>query len=106
MDSERRIERLSRRVLWLDRYRRLSSLAIAAVLVPLFIHAMASWLPEGWPTAHLYAASIALAACTWYGVEVCLVGLTALWETEVAELERVDGLPRARVVARGGWRRR
>lgn len=100
MVGDRRSESLARRVLWLDRYRRVSALALTALLLPVLIHAMASWLPAGWPSAHLYATSIALAVCTWYGIEVCLVSVLAWWETELAARERRGGLPRAQLLRR------
>ncbi len=94
------IDRLDRRVGWLDRYRRVLAIGLTAVIGPLVIWRITGWLPEGWPGIHAVALAAMLAIVIWYAIEVGLVWLTALWETDCARLRRERGVPRAIVVER------
>ena len=90
-----RIQRLARRVGWLDRYRRILAIACAVVISPLLISHLAEVLGVDWPRLHTTALSTMLGFFVWCAIEVGLVWLTALWETEWAQLTRDRGLPRA-----------
>jgi hypothetical protein len=99
MSGDRRIERLARRVAWLDRHRRLVAIVLAVVVAPISISSIADWLPDEWPGVHLIALGTLLAVLTWYVIEVGLAWVTAVWETECARLSRVT-LPTARLLPR------
>src|SRR5882762_10429360 len=90
-----RVDQLAARVVWLDRYRRLAAIAIATILAPLLIARVAEVLGAEWPQIHATALSVMLGVIVWWIVEVGLVYLTALWETEHDHLVRDRGLPRA-----------
>ena len=85
-----RIQNLVHRVGWLDRYRRTIAVALALVCSALLLRQF-----DGALGAALVTAVIGL--FLWCVIEVGLVWLTALWETECAELIRDRGMPRARV---------
>jgi len=93
--SRERAERLTARVRWLDRYRRLLALATAAVVAPYLIAQVAEVLGAEWPEMHGTLLSAMLGVIVWWILEVSLIYLTALWETEYAHLIRDRGLPRA-----------
>ena len=94
-----RVEVLAARVRWLDRYRRLLSLIAAAISAPLFVSRLGDELGADWPELHITALSLMLGAVVWWIVEVGLVYLTALWETEQCRLSSRE-LPRAVLVKR------
>jgi hypothetical protein len=89
------VDRLAARVLWLDRYRRLLALAIAALLAPYLIAQVSDTLGTDWPSMHVMLVSAMVSLIVWWFVEVGLVYVTALWETEHARLIHTRGLPRA-----------
>lgn len=91
---------LAARVRWLDRYRRLLALCAAAVSAPLFVARLGDELGADWPDVHITALSLMLGAIVWWVVEVSLVYVTALWETEQFRLTRDRDLPRAVLVKR------
>jgi hypothetical protein len=93
--SYQRVDQLAARVVWLDRYRRLVAIAIATILAPLLIARVAGVLGAEWPQIHATVLSVMLGVIVWWIIEVGLVYLTALWETEHDHLVRDRGLPRA-----------
>lgn len=90
-----RVERLAARVRWLDRNRRFAALCAAAVIAPLLIARVAGTFGSEWPEMNVTLLSLVLGVIVWWVVEVGLVGVTALWETEHDRLLRTRGLPRA-----------
>lgn len=90
-----RIETLATRVRWLDRYRRMTALGAAMLISPFMIAQVADVLGADWPRVHATVLSVMLGVIVWWMVEVGLVYLTALWETEHERLLREGGLPRA-----------
>ena len=90
-----RIETLAARVRWLDRYRRSVALTAAIVIAPFLIAELAGVLGADWPEMHATLLSLMLGVIVWWIIEVGLVYLTALWETEHERLVRDRGLPRA-----------
>jgi hypothetical protein len=99
--EQRRMERLGRRVRWLDRYRRIVAIALTLALAPMMVTELVDLLGSDWPQAHATVLAIMLGFVMWWTVEVGLAWITALWESEHARLERRDrGLPRAWLVRR------
>jgi len=92
-----RATRLAARVRWLDRYRRRLAIAVSAAISPFLIAQIGDLLGADWPGVHATALAVTLGVIVWWVVELCLVYVTALWETEHASLVRSDGLPRASV---------
>jgi len=92
---DQRVDRLAARVRWLDRYRRFIALVAAALVAPLMIAQVAGELGAGWPEMHATLLSLMLGVVVWWVVEVGLVYVTALWETEHDRLIRERGVPRA-----------
>jgi hypothetical protein len=91
-----RADKLADRVRWLDRYRRGLAVAAAAVVSPLLITDLREQLGAGWPHMHAtLVLSVMLGVIMWWTIEVGLVYVTALWETEHYRLMRDRGLPRA-----------
>jgi hypothetical protein len=91
----RRVDQLATRVRWLDRYRRFMAISAAAVVAPVLIAQVAGVLGADWPEIHATVLSVMLAVIVWWVIEVGLVYVTALWETEHDRLLRDRGLPRA-----------
>lgn len=94
------LERLARRINWLDRYRRPLSILAAAIASPLVLWWSTGWLPSYWPGAHMVGIAITIAVFAWYGIETFLGFLIALWETDYSKLTRPPGLPRAELLRR------
>jgi polyferredoxin len=91
-----RADRLAHRVRWLDRYRRVIAIVAAAVLAPILVTELGDQIGADWPQN--YAAlllSLLLGVILWWTIEVGLVYVTALWETERYRLTSDRGLPRA-----------
>ncbi|HEU0032274.1 MAG TPA: hypothetical protein VFQ53_16700 [Kofleriaceae bacterium] len=95
MRERSRIQQLAGRVGWLDRHRRVLAIACAAVIAPLLIARLSDALGSDWPRMHATLLGMVIGVMTWVVVEVMLVWLTALWDTECARLMRDRGLPRA-----------
>jgi hypothetical protein len=91
----RRVDQLAARVRWLDRYRRFMAISAAAVIAPVLIAQVAGVLGADWPQIHATVLSVMLGVIVWWVIEVGLVYVTALWETEHDRLLRERGLPRA-----------
>jgi hypothetical protein len=88
------VQRLGRRVSWLDRYRHLlaiTSSIVVAVLVAIELH---DGLGPTWSRYHAAALGALLGFFSWIALEVSLAWLTAFWETEAGLLAK-PGLPRA-----------
>lgn len=90
-----RVDQLAARVRWLDRYRRRVAISGAALIAPLLIAQVAGVLGADWPQIHATVLSLMLGVIAWWVIEVALVYITALWETEHDRLIRDRGLPRA-----------
>jgi hypothetical protein len=90
-----RVDQLAARVRWLDRYRRLLAIGGAAAVSPFLIAQLGLDLGTGWPQLHMTLVSLMLSVIVWWVVEVGLVYVTALWETEQYRLADDRGLPRA-----------
>jgi hypothetical protein len=90
-----RVDQLANRVRWLDRYRRAVALATAVVISPLLIAKAGKEIGTDWPQMHGTLMSVLLGVVVWWIVEVGLVYVTALWETEHFRLAGDRGLPRA-----------
>ena len=89
------IERLARRVRWLDRYRRYLAITAAALLSILAMSRFEDIAGADWPGAHVDALGIMCAAIFWWVIEVALAWITSVWETRCDRLLRDRGLPRA-----------
>ena len=85
---------------WLDRYRRFVAICVAAVVAPIAMARVAAVLGADWPQMHATMLSVMLGVVVWWTVEVGLIYLTALWETEHDGLVRSRGVPRAIVLQR------
>jgi hypothetical protein len=79
----------------LDRSRRRVAISGAALIAPLLIAQVAGVLGADWPQIHATVLSLMLGVIAWWVIEVALVYITALWETEHDRLIRDRGLPRA-----------
>jgi polyferredoxin len=99
-----RAERLAARVRWLDRYRRLLAVAAATVISPFLIAQLGNELGAEWPELHATMLSVMLGVIVWWVIEVGLVYVTALWETEHYRLALARGLPRAVARRTGGFK--
>src|SRR5262245_10501804 len=93
-----RVEKLAARVRWLDRYRRWVALAATIVIAPLLLSEVGDVLGVDWPEMHATLLSLMVGVIVWWTIEVGLIYVTALWETEHDRLVRDRGLPRAVVV--------
>lgn len=102
MDTERseRMERLARRVRWLDRYRRQLSVVIAIAFCVLLSRELSQAFDAPWPSLLVCMVSVMFASLFWWCIEAAFAWLTALWETEHAQIVRDRGLPRAEIVLR------
>jgi hypothetical protein len=90
-----RVDVLAARVRWLDRYRRALSLVAAALVSPYLMSQVGEALGAEWPPMHATLLAVMLGVIVWWSIEVALVYVTALWETEHDRLARDRGLPRA-----------
>ena len=100
MHESGQLERLARRINWLDRHRRLLSVVLAFACGPVSVWWLHGWLPDNWPGAHLVMVGVAIIAFSWYGIETLLGFVLALWETDYSKLTRPPSLPRAQVIRR------
>ena len=94
------MQRLARRVAWLDRYRRMLALLIGAIAGAAVKWQLTVALGADWPGVHTSALAIIVAFVLWCAVEVGLAWVTAIWETECDRLARTNDLPRAVIVRR------
>ena len=86
---------LAARVRWLDRYRRWLAIAAAVVISPSLITQLGHELGADLPRLDATVLSLIFGVLVWWFVEIGLVYITALWETEYYQLSRDRGLPRA-----------
>lgn len=100
MSRGSRLDKLARRVGWLDRFRRLIAVACGLVIAPLLIVSLAQQLGSDWPRFHAIALCVCAGFVVWVVAEVGLAWLAAVWETEHSQLSRTRGLPQAYVVTR------
>lgn len=94
------LERLARRINWLDRYRRPLAILLAAIASGFVLWWFTGWLPSSWPGVHMTGIAIVIAVFAWYGIETFLGFLIALWETDYSKLTRPPSLPRAELLRR------
>jgi hypothetical protein len=85
------MDKLARRVHWLDRYRRWVAIGIVLVLAPL----LWTTLAESFGTHYSIVLGSALLLGLWAILEVVFAYITAVWETEHNAIARSQGLPRA-----------
>ena len=97
---QQRVDQLAARVRWLDRYRRIVAISAATMIAPILIAQVAAVLGADWPQIHATVLSVMLGVIVWWIIEVGLVYVTALWETEHDRLLRDRGLPRATLIIR------
>jgi len=90
-----RVDKLAARVRWLDRHRRVVALVAATVIAPLLLAQFGEVLGTDWPEMHATLLSVMVGVIVWWIVEVGLIYLTAVWETQHDRLLRDRGLPRA-----------
>jgi hypothetical protein len=95
-----RVDQLARRVRWLDRRRRTLAVAFALVFFLVVSRELCAIFEAPWPNLLLGGATLLFAVGAWWVVEVGLAWLTAVWETEHAQILRDRGLPPARLVIR------
>lgn len=100
MAGETRLEKITHRIAWLERWQRPLAIAVAAAAMSFAFWWFTNWLPPEWPRAHTAAIAFTLAVVVWYGVETVLGYAITLWEIEIAQLDRPAGLPRARLLRR------
>lgn len=100
MSQSEQLDRLARRINWLDRYRRALSILVAAIGGALCIWWLTGWLPSNWPSAHMVMLAVAIVTFGWYTIETALGFVLALWETNYSKLTKPPGLPRAEVIRR------
>ncbi|MBA3502557.1 MAG: hypothetical protein M4D80_39715 [Myxococcota bacterium] len=97
--SDAQLERLARRINWLDRFRRPLSILLAAISAPLFLWWVTGQAPSEWPGAHMAGLAIVVGVFAWYGIETFMGFVIAVWETDYSKATR-RGLPRAELVRR------
>ena len=97
---QQRVDQLAARVRWLDRYRRIVAISAATMIAPILIAQVAAVLGADWPQIHATVLSVMLGVIVWWIIEVGLVYVTALWETEHDRLVRDRGIPRAVLLRR------
>jgi hypothetical protein len=92
-----RVQRLGRRVSWLDRYRRPITTVIGIVVALAVVGALYDGNSPAWSRFYSLMMGLLVGTLTWVTLEVVLAWLTAFWETEATHVARDPGLPRARV---------
>jgi hypothetical protein len=90
-----RIERLDGRIGWLDRRRRVLAIACAVIITPFVLSPFGDGLGAELPRVHVPVLCAMLGVVVWWAIEVGMVWLIAIWETEHSRLLRDQGLPRA-----------
>ena len=95
--NDARAQRLAGRVRWLDTNRRLLAISLAVLVGPLLMSRVDDALGSDWPGVHMTLLGGMLGFVTWWVIEVGLVWLTAIWETDCDRLVRSGGLPAARL---------
>jgi len=100
MSQSEQLERLARRINWLDRWRRPISIVLAAIATPLLFWWGTGWVPWNAAGVHLTLVVIMTGAVVWYAIESVLGFWIALWETNYSQLTRPPGLPLAKLLRR------
>jgi hypothetical protein len=95
-----RARRLADRVRWLDRHRRQLAIVVAATLAIVLVTLINDLLDGDWPETHATVVAALFGFVAWWVLEIALVWLTAVWETDSARLIRDRGMPPARVHVR------
>ena len=99
MSEGEQLDKLARRINWLDRYRRVLAILSACIGTSALMWWLTGWWPTDWP-AHITLFGVTIAVFAWYGIETFYGFLIAVWETDYAKLTKPAGLPRAEVVRR------
>jgi hypothetical protein len=94
-----RMASLGGRVRWLDRYRRAVAVVVALIIVPVIGYVTGA-VTSGWPMILVGLPALMAGIIVWWGVEVALASVTAVWETEFEQLVSERGLPRAQILKR------
>ena len=92
-----RVQRLGRRVSWLDRYRRPIATVFGVVVAVVVVSSLYDGGSPAWSRFYSLMMGLLVGTFTWVTIEVVLAWLTAFWETEATHIARDRGLPRARV---------
>jgi hypothetical protein len=96
-----RVQKLAKRVGWLDRHRRAVACIVTIAASPLIFMRVYEYLGGGdWPKLYALLVGIIASIAVWAITEVALAWVTAMWETELVEKTRDGELPRAVVRAR------
>jgi hypothetical protein len=95
-----RVDQLARRVRWLDRRRRTLAVIVAFVFFIVVSRELSAMFEAPWPNILLGGATLLFAVGAWWIAEVGFAWLTAVWETEHAQILRDRGLPAARLIVR------
>ena len=92
------IERLARRVRWLDRYRRYLAIGTAILVALVSMHRFVEIAGAEWPDVHTKALGLMIGVLSWWVAEVALAWITSVWETRCDRMLRDRGLPRAELL--------
>lgn len=94
---ETRVQKLAKRVGWLDRHRRTTAAGITIAISPLIFVKIYDLLGASgdWPKIYALVVGLAILSAVWAIAEVVLAWITAVWETELVEKTRDGELPRA-----------
>ena len=98
--DEQQLQKLARRIAWLDRFRRPLAILFAIVVSQLGIWSVFGGWPDDWPRVHLGMLSVMLGFVAWWAIEAALGFVLAIWETDHNKLTKPAELPRAEVVRR------
>jgi hypothetical protein len=93
--NDERIDRLARRVRWLEDKRRAIRIAIGVTLAVLGFVFLPDILGGDWPRFHARLTAIAFACAITFIVDIGLATAISMWEAKHDRLVRDRGLPRA-----------
>jgi hypothetical protein len=89
------LDRLARRVRWLESKRRAIRVGVTVVFGVLGLVFLPDMLGGDWPRFHARLTAIALAFALAFVVDIGIAGTMAVWEVRHDRLARDRGLPRA-----------
>ena len=92
-----RVQRLGRRVSWLDRYRRPIATVLGIAVAVVVVSSLYDSGSPAWSRFYTIMMGLLLGTVTWVAIEIVLAWLTAFWETEATHVARDRGIPRARI---------
>jgi len=93
-------ERLRFRVTWLDRWRHLVAIALAAVSGFAILQAVQEDFHVDWSPFSVVILFAFVGAIVWWVIECTIAGAMAIWETRLWRLYRDRSVPVARLVTR------